>query len=47
VLDGMHVLFIGADPGAPAFAHGRLARGGRFPAYCTANGKALLAQLPA
>jgi DNA-binding IclR family transcriptional regulator len=46
VLDGMHVLFIAQHP-APQRALMVVSRvGARFPAFCTANGKALLAQLP-
>lgn len=46
VLDGMHVLFIAQHP-APQRSLMVVSRvGARFPAYCTANGKALLAQLP-
>ena len=46
VLDGMHVLFIAQQP-APQRSLMVVSRvGARFPAYCTANGKALLAQLP-
>jgi DNA-binding IclR family transcriptional regulator len=46
VLDGMHVLFIAQIP-APQRALMVVSRvGARFPAFCTANGKALLAQLP-
>ncbi len=46
VLDGMHVLFIAQLP-APQRSLMVVSRvGARFPAYCTANGKALLAQLP-
>jgi len=45
VLDGMHVLFIAQHP-APQRSLMVVSRvGARFPAYCTANGKALLAQL--
>jgi DNA-binding IclR family transcriptional regulator len=45
VLDGMHVLFIAQHP-APARELMAVSRvGARFPAYCTANGKVLLAQL--
>jgi len=47
VLDGMHVLFIAQHP-APQRSLMVVSRvGARFPAWCTANGKALLAQLPA
>ena len=47
VLDGMHVLFIAQQP-APQRSLMVVSRvGARFPAFCTANGKALLAQLPA
>ena len=47
VLDGMHVLFIAQHP-APQRSLMVVSRvGARFPAFCTANGKALLAQLPA
>ena len=47
MLDGMHVLFIAQHP-APQRSLMVVSRvGARFPAYCTANGKALLAQLPA
>ncbi len=46
VLDGMHVLFIAQQP-APERSLMVVSRvGARFPAFCTANGKALLAQLP-
>jgi DNA-binding IclR family transcriptional regulator len=46
VLDGMNVLFIAQIP-APQRALMVVSRvGARFPAFCTANGKALLAQLP-
>ena len=46
VLDGMHVLFIAQHP-APQRSLMVVSRiGAKFPAYCTANGKALLAQLP-
>jgi DNA-binding IclR family transcriptional regulator len=46
VLDGMHVLFIAQHP-APQRSLMVVSRvGARFPAYCTANGKAILAQLP-
>jgi DNA-binding IclR family transcriptional regulator len=46
VLDGVHVLFIAQQP-APQRSLMVVSRvGARFPAYCTANGKALLAQLP-
>lgn len=46
VLDGMHVLFIAQHP-APQRALMVVSRvGARFPAFCTANGKALLAELP-
>ena len=46
VLDGMHVLFIAQHP-APQRSLMVVSRvGARFPAFCTANGKALLAQLP-
>src|SRR5450759_2402011 len=46
VLDGMHVLFIAQHP-APQRALMVVSRvGARFPAFCTANGKVLLAQLP-
>lgn len=45
VLDGMHVLFIAQHP-APQRSLMVVSRvGARFPAYCTANGKALLALL--
>ena len=47
VLDGMHVLFIAQQP-APQRSLMVVSRvGARFPAHCTANGKALLAQLSA
>jgi DNA-binding IclR family transcriptional regulator len=47
VLDGMHVLFIAQHP-APQRSLMVVSRvGARFPAWCTANGKALLAELPA
>lgn len=46
VLDDMHVLFIAQHP-APQRSLMVVSRvGARFPAFCTANGKALLAQLP-
>ena len=46
VLDGMNVLFIAQIP-APQRALMVVSRvGARFPAFCTSNGKALLAQLP-
>ena len=46
VLDGMHVLFIAQSP-APQRSLMVVSRvGARFPAFCTANGKALLAKLP-
>jgi DNA-binding IclR family transcriptional regulator len=46
VLDGMHVLFIAQHP-APQRSLMVVSRvGARFPACCTASGKALLAQLP-
>jgi len=46
VLDGMHVLFIAQHP-APQRSLMVVSRvGARFPAFCTANGKVLLAQLP-
>ncbi len=46
VLDGMHVLFIAQHP-APQRSLMVVSRvGARFPAFCTANGKALLAQVP-
>jgi DNA-binding IclR family transcriptional regulator len=45
VLDGMHVLFIAQHP-APQRSLMVVSRvGARFPAFCTANGKVLLAQL--
>ncbi len=45
VLDGMHVLFIAQHP-APQRSLMVVSRvGARFPAYCTANGKAHLPQL--
>jgi DNA-binding IclR family transcriptional regulator len=47
VLDGTYVLFIAQNP-APDRSLMVVSRvGARFPAYCTANGKALLAQLSA
>ncbi len=47
VLDGTQVLFIAQHP-APQRSLMVVSRvGARFPAFCTANGKALLAQLPA
>ncbi len=47
VLDGMHVLFIAQHP-APQRSLMVVSRvGARFPAFCTANGKALLARLSA
>ncbi|HTX70243.1 MAG TPA: IclR family transcriptional regulator [Thermoleophilia bacterium] len=46
VLDGAHVLFIAQNP-APQRSLMVVSRvGARFPAFCTANGKALLALLP-
>lgn len=46
VLDGSQVLFIAQHP-APQRVLMAVSRvGARFPAYCTANGKALLAELP-
>jgi DNA-binding IclR family transcriptional regulator len=46
VLDGSQVLFIAQHP-APQRVLMAVSRvGARFPAYCTSNGKALLAQLP-
>jgi DNA-binding IclR family transcriptional regulator len=46
VLDGAHVLFIAQHP-APQRALMVVSRVGvRFPAFCTASGKVLLAQLP-
>ncbi len=46
VLDGSHVLFI-AQHLAPQRSLMVVSKvGARFPAHCTANGKALLAQLP-
>ena len=46
VLDGMNVLFIAQHP-APQRSLMVVSRvGARFPAFCTANGKVLLAQLP-
>ena len=47
VLDGMHVLFIAQQPAPQRSLMVVSQVGARFPAYCTANGKALLAQLPA
>jgi DNA-binding IclR family transcriptional regulator len=47
VLDGMHVLFIAQHPAPQRSLMVVSHVGARFPAYCTANGKALLAQLPA
>ena len=45
VLDGMHVLFIAQHP-APQRSLMVVSRvGARFPAFCTSNGKVLLAQL--
>ena len=45
VLDGTHVLFIAQHP-APQRSLMVVSRvGARFPAFCTANGKVLLAQL--
>ena len=46
VLDGMHVLFIAQHPAPQRSLMVVSQVGARFPAYCTANGKALLAQLP-
>ena len=47
VLDAMHVLFIAQHP-APQRSLMVVSRvGARFPAFCTANGKVLLAQLSA
>jgi DNA-binding IclR family transcriptional regulator len=46
VLDGAEVLFIAQHP-APLRVLMAVSRvGARFPAHCTSNGKALLAQLP-
>ena len=45
VLDGMHVLFIAQHPAPQRSLMVVSQVGARFPAYCTANGKALLAQL--
>jgi DNA-binding IclR family transcriptional regulator len=46
VLDGMHVLLVAQHP-APQRSLMVVSRvSARLPAYCTANGKALLAQLP-
>ena len=46
VLDGTEVLFIAQHP-APLRVLMAVSRvGARFPAHCTSNGKALLAQLP-
>jgi DNA-binding IclR family transcriptional regulator len=47
VLDGMHVLFIAQHPAPQRSLMVVSQVGARFPACCTANGKALLAQLPA
>ena len=46
VLDGMHVLFIAQQPAPQRSLMVVSQVGARFPAYCTANGKALLAYLP-
>ena len=46
VLDGMHVLFIAQHPAPQRSLMVVSQVGARFPAYCTANGKALLAYLP-
>lgn len=46
VLDGMHVLFIAQHPAPQRSLMVVSHVGARFPAFCTANGKALLAQLP-
>ncbi len=46
VLDGMHVLFIAQHPAPQRSLMVVSQVGARFPACCTANGKALLAQLP-
>ena len=46
VLDGMHVLFIAQHPAPQRSLMVVSQVGARFPAFCTANGKALLAQLP-
>ena len=46
VLDGMHVLFIAQVPAPHRELMAISKVGARFPAYCTANGKVLLASLP-
>lgn len=46
VLDGMHVLFVAQHPAPQRSLMVVSHVGARFPAHCTANGKALLAQLP-
>jgi DNA-binding IclR family transcriptional regulator len=46
VLDGMHVLFIAQFPAPHRELMAVSKVGARFPAYCTANGKVLLADLP-
>jgi DNA-binding IclR family transcriptional regulator len=46
VLDGMHVLFIAQHPAPQRSLMVVSQVGARFAAYATANGKALLAQLP-
>ena len=43
VLDGMHVLFIAQHPAPQRSLMVVSQVGARFPAFCTANGKALLA----
>lgn len=45
VLDGMHVLFISQFPAPQRELMAVSKVGARFPAYCTANGKVLLADL--
>ncbi len=46
VLDGMHVLFIAQHPALQRALMVVSRVGVRFPAFCTASGKVLLAQLP-
>jgi DNA-binding IclR family transcriptional regulator len=46
VLDGMHVLFLAQHPAPQRSLMVVSQVGARFPAFCTASGKALLAQLP-
>ncbi len=46
VLDGGHALFIAQHPAPKRQLMAVASVGVRFPAHCTANGKALLAELP-